>query len=257
MKLFASNYDGTLCYDKKVMAEDSYAIRKWQEKGNLFAIVTGRSKESLEKYLAKDGLDPDYLVTNNGTMIFDREGSLLESNYLDYVTAIDVMYIAKETPGVASYVVNDGYHRHRVIVNPDINDTRYPTMKQDLSEEAVMDLGEYSQIVISMISPDRADTFADEMNLFFSEGIEAYASNYCVDVVTKGISKGTGLEFVANYVDVDMDDVYVIGNLNKDIPMLSVTENRAAFFTAPDNIKEMCPKEYMSVYEMLNDITDK
>lgn len=254
MKLLASNYDGTLCYGKKVMAEDSNAIRKWQKEGNLFAIVTGRSKESLEKYLEKDGLEPDFLVTNNGMIIFDRDSNLIESNYLDYVTAIDIMYIAKETPGVASYVVNDGYHRHRIVVDPDIKDVRYPTMKPDLSEEEVMNLSNFSQIVISMIGTERAEAFAEEMNLFFDEGIVAYANNYCVDVVAKGISKGTGLEFVANYADIDMDDVYVIGNLNKDVPMLSITENRAAFFTAPDSIKQMCPKEYMSVYQMVDDI---
>ena len=51
MKLLASKYDGTLCYGEKVMAEDSQAITEWQNAGNLFVIVTGRSKESLYKYL--------------------------------------------------------------------------------------------------------------------------------------------------------------------------------------------------------------
>ena len=60
MKLLASNYDGTLCYGEKVMEEDSQAITEWQNAGNLFVIVTGRSKESLDKYLERDGLYPDY-----------------------------------------------------------------------------------------------------------------------------------------------------------------------------------------------------
>lgn len=131
------------------------------------------------------------------------------------MTAIDTIYIAKQAEGVASYVVNDGLHRHRIVVNDKIRDARYPTMKEDLREEEVMNLTEYSQIVLSMANSDLASEMAEEFNLFFSENIEAYANNYCVDIVAKHVSKGTGLEYVAMYADVDMDDVYVIGNLKK------------------------------------------
>lgn len=255
MKLLASNYDGTLCYGKHVMEEDSQAIRQWQANGNLFTIVTGRAKESLDKYLKKDGLYPDYIVTNNGSVIFDKDGNEIESNFLDYITALDVMYIAKQTDGVVSYVVNDGRHRHRIIVNPNLQDVRYPHMKPDLTEEEVMDKqGGYSQIVLSMSNPDMASALAEELNIFFSENITAYANNYCVDVVPKGISKGTGLEFVTNYLDLDVDDVYAIGNLEKDIPMLEFAGNSYAFFTAFEEIKAVCDHEVMSIAEMIKDI---
>lgn len=254
MKLLASNYDGTLCYGEKVMEEDSQAITEWQNAGNLFVIVTGRSKESLDKYLERDGLHPDYIVTNNGSVIFDSKGNLLKKDCLDYVTAIDTIYIAKQTEGVASYVVNDGLHRHRIVVNDKIRDVRYPTMKEDLSEEEVMNLTEYSQIVLSMANSDLASEVEEEFNLFFSENIEAYANNYCVDIVAKHVSKGTGLEYVAMYADVDMDDVYVIGNLKKDVSMLEITQNRYAFFTSPEEIKQMCEKEYTSVGELVKEI---
>lgn len=135
---------------KKVMAEDSEAIRKWQAAGNLFVIVTGRAKESLDKYLDKDGIQPDYYVTNNGSVIYDAQGNLLKADYLEHMTAIDAIYIAKEMEGVASYVVNDGYHRHRIVVDPSIEEHRYPNMEEDLNEEEVMNQSNFSQIVLSM-----------------------------------------------------------------------------------------------------------
>lgn len=254
MKILASNYDGTLCYGKKVMAEDSEAIRKWQAAGNLFVIVTGRAKESLDKYLDKDGIQPDYYVTNNGSVIYDAQGNLLKGDYLDHMTAIDAIYIAKEMEGVASYVVNDGHHRHRIIVDPSIEEHRYPNMEEDLSEEEVMNQSNFSQIVLSMANPDLAESLAEEFNLFFSENIQAYANNYCVDLVAKNVSKGTGLEYVAMYADVDMDDVYAVGNLPKDVPMLEMTENSYAFFTSPSEIKDLCKHECMSIQEMVQEI---
>lgn len=254
MKLLASNYDGTLRYGKQVMDQDSQAIRQWQAQGNLFAIVTGRAKQSLDKHLKEDGLYPDYIVTNNGSVIFDKNGKEIESNFLDYVTALDIMYIAKETEGVASFVVNDGYCRHRVIVNPNIQDVRYPNMEEDLSEADVMSLQNNSQIVISMANPDMAYALTEELNLFFSENIIAYANNYCVDVVPKGISKGTGLEFVTNYADLDADDVYAIGSMDKDMSMLEFAGHAYAFFTASEEMKSACQEQVTSIADLIQQI---
>lgn len=127
-------------------------------------------------------------------------------------------------------------------------------MKEDLCEEEVFNQSNFSQIVLSMANPDLAESLAEEFNLFFSENIQAYANNYCVDLVAENVSKGTGLEYVAMYADVDMDDVYAVGNLPKDIPMLELTQNRYAFFTSPSEIKDLCGHECMSIQEMIQEI---
>ena len=41
MKLLASDYDGTLRYEPKVVKEDLDALKRWQQAGNLFVVVTG------------------------------------------------------------------------------------------------------------------------------------------------------------------------------------------------------------------------
>lgn len=82
MKLLATDYDGTLLFGDTLLQEDLDAIHKWREDGNLFAIVTGRSHESMMKQIAQYGLQLDYLVTNNGGMIFDKEGKNLLASQL-------------------------------------------------------------------------------------------------------------------------------------------------------------------------------
>ena len=56
------------------------------------------------------------------------------------------------------------------------------------------------------------------------------------------------------YADVDMEDVYAVGNLPKDIPMLEMTDNSYAFFTSPSEIKDLCKHECMSIQEMVQEI---
>lgn len=95
MKLFASDYDGTLLYAKHIMPEDLKAIQEWKDAGNQFVIVTGRSKVSIQKQIDEYDLPVDFVVTNNGGMVFDKDGKILLSNYLDYITSLDIIYIAK------------------------------------------------------------------------------------------------------------------------------------------------------------------
>ncbi len=251
MKLLATDYDGTLKYAQHIMDVDLKAINEWKEAGYLFVIDTGRSYESIKTEAEKYNIPVDYFVTNNGGMVFDKDGCELFSSYLEYITSLDIMYIAKETEGVVSYVVNDGINRHRVVVNPNLEEKRYLTLKPDLEEDKVMDLGKYAQIVISMAETKMAQDLAAQLNGYFSDVIVAYANNYVVDVVPKGVSKATGLDFVREFEGLTELDVYTIGDSYNDVAMIEYTPNGACISTAPDDVKCFVQNQYDSIHEMI------
>lgn len=253
MKLFASDYDGTLLYAKNIMPEDLQAIDKWKEAGNAFAIVTGRSYVSIKQQIEKYNLPVDYLITNNGGMVFDKEGNVLLSNYLDYVTSLDIIYACKMQEGVCSYVVNDGINRHRIVID-DSNEHRYPNLEPDMPEEEVLNMAKYAQIVISMSEVELAVSLANILNAYFGESIVAYANNYVVDVVPKGISKATGLDFICEWINVNEEDVYTIGDSYNDIPLMEYGVHGAVMETAFEDVKEHASVEYASVHDMVHSI---
>ena len=253
MKLFASDYDGTLLYAEHIMPEDLKAIQDWKAAGNKFAIVTGRSKESIQKQIEQYNIPVDYIVTNNGGMVFDKDGNTLLSNYLDYITSLDVIYAAKSMEGVCSYVVNDGIYRHRIIID-DANEHRYPNLDPDMSEEDVLNMGKYAQIVLSMAEIDLAISMADAINQYFGESVVAYANNYVVDVVPKGVSKATGLDFVCEWSGILEKDTYTIGDSYNDIPLMEYGLHGAAIDTAFDEVKEHALHVYSSIHEMIEKI---
>ncbi|MBP3853598.1 MAG: HAD family phosphatase, partial [Erysipelotrichaceae bacterium] len=162
MKLLASDYDGTLSFNASVMPEDKQAIEKWRAEGNSFAVVTGRSKDSLERQLKENGIEVDYMICNCGSMVYDAQGQLLESIYFDYVTGIDTICIAKASEGVISVIANDENGRHRLIVDPDLQDHRFEGLEPDMKEEEIMDLPHIAQVVVSMATPDLAFEFAED-----------------------------------------------------------------------------------------------
>lgn len=220
MKLLASDYDGTLKYLDHVTQQDLDSIQRWKDAGNLFVMDTGRSMESILEEANKYGIPADYYITNNGGMLFDKDGNELFASYLDPLMSHDIMYIAKSIPGVVSYVVNDGFHRHRIIVNEELEEKRYPGLMPDISEQELMDMGKYAQIVISYQTQEEASAIAKKLNERFESQISAYANKYVVDVVPKGISKAHGLHFLKDLLHISEHDIYAIGDAENDIPLM-------------------------------------
>ena len=256
MKLLATDYDGTLKYASHIMPEDLEAIQDWKQAGNMFVIVTGRSMESIEQQVKENDLPVDYYVTNNGGMVFDKEGNELLAHYLDLVTAIDIIYAAQNEEGVAGVVINDGRNRHKMTVDPSVSDRRYPHMQDDMTMEDLENCPKIAQIVLSMSEQNMAVTLADNINMFFGENVVAYANNFVVDVVPKGISKATGLEFVVEYADIDEADVYTIGDSYNDIPLMTYGYNGACMTTALEEVQQNATVLYDSVGTMIYSILD-
>lgn len=251
MKLLATDYDGTLKFGDSVLEQDVEAIRKWREAGNLFAIVTGRSKESITRELNENGIEVDYFVTNNGGMVFDAKGEILLETTLDNITAIDLMFISHEFSDIVSYSVNDGVNRHKVEVHPNLEDHRYFNLKPDWTEEEIMDSGRFAQLVYSCSTPEFAEEMAENINANFGSIVTAFANNFVVDIVPKGINKATGIEFVCAYADVDEEDVFCIGDSHNDIPMLESTDNSAAVAMAYSDVKDAAHYEFDTVADYI------
>lgn len=251
MKLLATDYDGTLKYTNMVTQEDLIAIKKWKEQGNLFVINTGRSMESILAEVRKYNIPVDYFVTNNGGMVFDKELHELFSSYLDNTVAIDIMYATHLIGGVVSYVVNDGIYRHRIIIDEKLEEKRYPGLAPNMSEEELMRMNKYAQIVISMSDISSALELADLINDHFSEKVVAYANKFVVDVVPKGISKAAGVQFLMDRENVVVEDTYTIGDAYNDIPLMKFGVNGSCMNSATDELKKYAKYHYDCVGELI------
>lgn len=253
MKMLGTDYDGTLRYATEVMEEDIEAIRKWREAGNLFAIVTGRSGESIRKEMNKYGLECDYLVCNNGGLVFKGDESLYE-NYMETLAAVDIIYALKEFDSVVSITAHDGMHRHKIEVHPDLEDHRFGHLRPDLPEEEVLSLPQYCQIVASCTDDEAARELADMINQFFHEQLAAYPNNTCVDIVARDVNKGEGLIFAAAYAGLDEEDVYAVGDSYNDMPMIEAVPNSAVMSVAPETLQEQAMMVCDSLHEVIESL---
>lgn len=78
--ILASDFDNTIYVeDKNQLQENIKYIKLWMRE-NIFVITTGRSYYSIYPLLVKNNIPYNYLICNNGAMVFDANNNIIESN---------------------------------------------------------------------------------------------------------------------------------------------------------------------------------
>ena len=82
MILLATDYDGTLYTNTVDLHLNIKAIKEFRERDNLFVIATGRSFNSIKKQVNMFDIPYDYLICNDGSVIFDNLDNLISARYI-------------------------------------------------------------------------------------------------------------------------------------------------------------------------------
>lgn len=219
MKIFASDYDGTLRTKELVSEENKQAIHTWRNAGNLFVLVSGRSLESMKREIEVNRFEVDYIIGNNGGAIYDANFHELKSYYFPFQEATKIISYIKQERTI-SYVLNDGFHRSKTILDPSREDKKYANTKMTYTEKELLEKKKIAQIVVSLDREEDTRRISDHINSLFGHVACAYRNVNCVDVAPYGVSKSTGLAYIVHQTGVRHEAVYTIGDSFNDIPML-------------------------------------
>jgi len=61
-------------------------------------------------------------------------------------------------------------------------------------------------------------------------------SNFC-EIVPKGFSKATGIQYLLDYFDIPLENAYAFGDGNNDAPMLLYCPNSIIMEKGPEELK--------------------
>lgn len=253
--ILASDYDGTLRIKDEVKQVDKQAIQTWRKQGHVFGIVTGRSMESIRKEIAVEGIEVDFIIGNNGGVVYDANFQELKSYYMDFEAGKDMIAYLKRSHCI-SYVVNDGYHRAKVVVDSAREDIKYPQQLNAYKEADMLANGKIAQLVASLDNDEDAHTIASYINTHFQQYAVAYRNINCVDIAPANISKATGLQFLQDAWKLEADSIYTIGDSYNDIPMLTAFHGFATAH-APQDIQEQIGRVAIGVADCIDKIQKK
>lgn len=231
IKVIFSDFDETMLdYYSVDNYFDKYKInvlKKVQEKGIKFCIVTGRSVPFFKQF--PNLLEvADYIIGSNGACIYD-----VKNNKFIYQSVVDKDDFDK----VVDYALNN---KGGFLLN--CKDRRFKYGIWDVVESYDYDKNDiYSceQIILSF-NKDKLEGV-----LSFLEGLRnisvnniSYSDDLCViDVNNSSVSKGESVSWLCSYLNIDMDDVMAFGDGENDKSLFRVINKGVAVGNAIDKLK--------------------
>jgi len=213
-----------LCDDKSFSKKNAEAVAYFKESGGLFSIATGRSIDSLKKYLP--ALSPNApCILYNGALIYDYQtGKRL---YKGKAATAPMRRIVKEImevfpeSGVEIYN-EDGVHLVRQ------NDVTENHIVREKLAYFVTPLDEIPGPYYKAIIADEAgvllslEEFAEEKKLFrrFSSLDFVYSESRFYEIMKKGVTKGSALLHFAKLFGIPPENTFAVGDNFNDTDML-------------------------------------
>ena len=262
IKLIASDMDGTLLNDEHMISDENLkAIRKAQEMGRHFTIVTGRDYGAVKSYLEECNLKCECILSN-GAEYRDVNGNVIESVYMNKNSVKKVFDILNEAglciqlmTNKGSYITNKESDKKAIIdrfklFNPKMNEEEVIEFVEKFHTERGMKyIDDVYEILESNVEVLKIVTFDNDEKLIanLKEKLKkstsdlAVASTFSNDIEISDIEaqKGLILAKTIKKMGIDKSEVIVLGDSFNDYSMFTEFENSYAMENAIPEIKEI------------------
>lgn len=262
IKLIASDMDGTLLNDDHMISEENLrAIRKAEEMGRHFTIVTGRDYDAVKPYLEECNLKCECILSN-GAEYRDINGNVIESVYMNKESAKVVFDILSKSKLCIQLMTTNGCYITNKESDKKAVIERFKLFNPKMSEEEVIEfvdkfhaergmkfLNDIFEIIDTDIEILKIITFDNDEKLIAklknkikeSTSDLAVASTFSNDIEISDIQaqKGLILAKTIKKMGIDKSEVIVLGDSFNDYSMFTEFENSYAMKNAIPEIKEI------------------
>lgn len=259
IKLIASDMDGTLLNDKRLISKENVqAIKKAQSKGIKFLIATGRNYEEVEGFLLEHDIRCKCILMN-GSEYRDENGKIFETINIDKNKVKKITILLQKSAINLRLMTNKGifttntkeedfmffvsmYKRDKSISEEKAIEivkksdyfvkTKYIENIDELLEENI----EIRKIIANFDIKETAEVAKVELNKF--DGLAIAASFFDnIEITDIKAQKGIMLSKVAEDLKLSKDEVMVIGDSFNDYSMFTEFNESVAMGNAIDEIK--------------------
>ncbi|PGY48219.1 Cof-type HAD-IIB family hydrolase [Priestia megaterium] len=216
-KLIALDMDGTLLNNQQeISTENRQAIAKAQEQGVHVVLSTGRSLLTCREYAQSLQLS-SYLITVNGSEIWDESGELVERKLIDASSIEKMWNLTQEHKLDFWAVTTDKVWRDEFpedIASQEWLKFGYDIPDDALREEVLKQIAGISDFEISNSSLTN------------------------LEINALGINKAKGIMTVCERLGISMDEVIAMGDSLNDMAMIEAAGCGIAMGNAQEAVKE-------------------
>ncbi|CDO85964.1 HAD family hydrolase [Mycobacterium triplex] len=225
--LIACDVDGTLFDDDETITPRTRAaVRAAVDAGAEFIVATGRPPRWIRPIVEELGFAP-MAVCANGAVIYDpATDRVVSARTLPVDTLAELAELATRViPGAGLAVERIGRSAHDTATPQFVSSPGYEHawLNPDNTEVSIEDLlsAPAIKLLIRKAGARSADMAAELVKHVGVEGDITYSTNNgLVEIVPLGISKATGIEEIANPLEIVSGEVVAFGDMPNDLPML-------------------------------------
>lgn len=242
--LIVSDFDGTLVNeDGSITERNKKAIAEYVEAGGAFAISTGRLPAGILSRANELGLKGKVCCCQ-GAIILDIESKeVIMEGRLSLESSIAACKKMEELGlHIHAYDLWDFYANiddeplklYEKLLNTKAKLVLDKPLSQFLQEKKLR-----AYKLLAMVEPQRNEEVLRALANENFDGCEVTKSAaFLVEVINNQYSKGTAVEFLANYYGVPIEKVIAVGDQLNDMPMIEKAGLGIAVKNAEDSLKE-------------------
>ncbi len=248
--LLVSDIDGTLIDKKRALPNiNKIAINDFVYKGGNFTLCSGRNIKSLSNHYKKLKTKTP-AICMNGAVVYDfctdsvikystisKEGEKILLDLCKKHKTLQLTVFDLST--VCAYKLSNFYAFFVSLLDGlefKMCSTVEKLPNEGWGKASFFGFPSVCKKVYAYLTNDENSRFFD---CFFT-------SPFTIDIVSKGVNKGTAVRFLAEYMGVDSNNVAAIGDYYNDVAMLSDVSHPVCCGQAPDDLKKLC--EYVTCH---------
>lgn len=239
MKIICSDYDGTLNHGG-ITEKKLSSIKKWQKKGNLFTIVSGRGKEFFFD-IRKKNIPVDYFLSCNGALITDGEYNVISDVRCEGSVAVPLINFLFSLGCPFAQICHNSFIR---IANAD-----FPEEDGERLENAGK-IEYFNQISTALPDFDTSAQVTAKIKEKFGDFVNPLQNGTCIDIVPVGMDKAQGIYKLLDICGGKYEDVIAVGDNVNDEAMIREFRSYAMENGVP-RIKELADERTLGIEELI------
>jgi len=247
VKVVFSDLDGTILYDHKPSEGSLEAIESLKEAGIPLVLTTGRSRKEVQPVLELLGIDrPDYLITEQGAIIFDKDGNEIFNDTMSKKDARRTIKCAEKYAKIDENIRLLFYIGGKVYATSNITGGEAhmtnPIVKESYDE--ILAMGNPTRITFVKLDSEKAEDLNGLLNFVNKKlkwhGLNAFESGsvYNCEVMKKSTTKGNAAKEVAKRMGVSLKNAAALGDASNDVKMIETIGKFKGLSVAMGNATE-------------------
>lgn len=261
IKMFFTDIDGTIRkYDGKIPENARKGIHMLQNAGVSVIYATGRSSLELKPVMDDIGVKSDYLITQQGGAVLDKNGNILFEDKIKPETVKKIAQIGlkltKQDPQLKMVFYIEG------VPTSNSHDAKLPTNQSlDTSYMPLEDMVKMNVTKVLFLKKDSKsmnemnatrDALRNELDVENELTVFNSGKWYC-EVSNKTTSKGQAIKFLTQHIGINLDECAAIGDAENDLDMMKTVNNGNGVSIAMGNAQDCVFKEAEFKTQHIND----